>query len=520
MKRFIVFVLLIGCLSSTGLAAIVWEGKAVKDAMVRMNPNSGDNHGVNVLSFGGTSDGTERYNGLAQWDLPAELNAANILSATVIYDLHPGYDDIGEVGVVRGMTQSWLEGSGWGMDDATAQGCSWETYDGTNEWADWGGDDDGVEYDKQTITTVTGTFEFDVTDLVQKWADGTLANSGIKLTGHTDTDGNYFAVTNREYEPDDANIGAARLNIVFEPTLCAGNFLDGDLDEDCYVDVNDLKEFALKWLSEIDTTRSDPEKNQLIYAPQISAITVDGNLSEWSDASDWADFGPWWHLGAVPGVPDGNNGLASTTRAKYAWNDAANMFYIGIESNEPDLILEIGGLMGDAYDGGGVPYSDTPSSGTGRTTQIEFKNWSGGIALSKFNQSGGVTTGVTEAYTINAGVMTIEIETPIFSNWYSDLTVMDLVNRMDIYEYADVFDTTGIGGGDSQIADGTYVQTSTSPTTTYGSLIRLIQSSSPQSCDDVPEIFPTELSDYDADCIVDWSDFAHFALDWMNDSVP
>ena len=90
---------------------------------------------------------------------------------------------------------------------------------------------------------------------------------------------------------------------------------------------------------------------------------------------------------------------------------------------------------------------------------------------------------------------------------------------MPIYEYANVFDN-GTTAGDSQIADGTYVYMSTSPTTQYGSLIRLIQSASPQSCDDVPEIFPTEFTDYDDNCIVDLADFAHFALDWLNDSVP
>jgi hypothetical protein len=494
-----------------------WQGTPEKDAMLRGTAHSGLNHGITSQSFVGRASGNEWVCGIQQWNLPLEINNGNIVSATVTYDVYD-FATVVEDGEVTALTQSWLEGTGAGHDDETSAGCSDLTYDGINEWATPFGDTDGVVYDTQPVplfdANSVASVTFDVTALVQKWADGSLANNGIKLA-KVDGDGT-FGVYNREHAT-----GGARLAIVYEQANCPF-FLDSDLNKDCVVDANDILILAANWLDEIAAVRMPPEKNPLIYVPEIGAITVDGDLSDWSDASAWADFGPWWHLGAVPGVPDGDNGLASTTRARYAWNDAGNLLYIGIESDEPDLILEIGGLMGDAYDANDVaaPYPDAPAGGSGRTTQIEFKNWSGSTAGSVTNQIGGTLTGVTEAFTLNAGVMTIEIETPIYSDWYNSSTAMNLVNQMDIYEYADVFDATGAGGGDSQIADGTYIQTFTSATTVYGSLLRLIQSAGPQSCADVPEIFARDPEDLNEDCIVNFGDFSEISENWMNDSIP
>ena len=205
------FVLLIGCLSSTGLAG-EWEGTPVKDAMLRGTSHSGLNHGITPQSFVGRAAGTEWVCGIAQWDLPAEINNTYIESATVTYDVYP-FGDGDEVGEVLALTQSWLEGTGWGNDDATSGGCSDLTYDGINNWATPFGDTEGIVYDTQPIPASPGTVTFDVTALVQKWADGSLANNGIKLA-KTDGD-DTFGVWNKE----SAESVGARLNIVYNPNI-------------------------------------------------------------------------------------------------------------------------------------------------------------------------------------------------------------------------------------------------------------------------------------------------------------
>ena len=70
--------------------------------------------------------------------------------------------------------------------------------------------------------------------------------------------------------------------------------------------------------------------------------------------------------------------------------------------------------------------------------QLEFKNWVGGIPQAVNNQSGGVTTDVSAAYTMNGGTITIEIETRIWQSWQMGenpgwgFTNVDLVNRGDV----------------------------------------------------------------------------------------
>jgi len=242
--------------------------------------------------------------------------------------------------------------------------------------------------------------------------------------------------------------------------------------------------------------------NPLIFAPQISAITVDGDLSDWSLGSDWADFGAWYA-----------GGLASMTRARYAWNDAGDLLYIGIETTEPlPLRLEVGGLMGD------LNPQATPF-GTAEACQLIFTDWAGGTAGTiESSQPTGVTTGVVAAYTDSAGTITIEIATPIYSNWSDDGTAMDLIGGMPIYEYANVFNS-GQTAADSQIADGSgYVYLWEKPVMQLGSEIRLL-STWPPTCDDVPERFRLE-SDVDGDCWVTLSDFAQMAAHWQQCSDP
>jgi hypothetical protein len=277
--------------------------------------------------------------------------------------------------------------------------------------------------------------------------------------------------------------------------------LAGDITNDCAVNLLDIELLASNWLKYVDEfsdARSECAKNPLIYAPQIPAITVNGDFSDWASASDWAVFGKWYE-----------GGLDSTTQAKYAWNDASNKLYIGIESTETtSLILEVGGLMGDLSDANAMP------SGGIQATQLEFSGWSGGVPTSIINQSEGTVSGIQAAYTVSGGTIKIEIAMPIYSDWKNIASGINLTNQMDIYAYADIFSDDWFTMGDNQCADGAYYYSYGTPTMQTGSLVRLMQSF-PRTCADVPNVYKNGLIDINDDCIVNLVDFANVAVDWL-----
>ena len=299
------------------------------------------------------------------------------------------------------------------------------------------------------------------------------------------------------YQPGDVRACISGFQII---NTCNGP-LAGDITNDCAVNLLDIELLASNWLKYVDEfsdARSECAKNPLIYAPEISAINVNGDFTDWTSASDWAVFGKW--LGG---------GNESTTKARYAWNDAANKLYIGIESTETEsLILEVGGLMGNLSDVSAMP------SGGIQATQIEFSGWSGGVPTSIVNQSEGTVSGIQAAYTVSGGTIRIEIAMPIYSDWTNSASGMNLTAQMDIYEYADIFSDDWFTMGDNQCADGSYYYSYGTPTMQTGSLIRLIQSF-PRTCVDVPSVYRNELVDFNDDCIVNFPDFANIAFDWL-----
>jgi hypothetical protein len=297
------------------------------------------------------------------------------------------------------------------------------------------------------------------------------------------------------YQPGDARSCISGFQIV---NTCKGQ-LPGDVTNDCAVDLDDIAFLAEKWLKytdEFSDARKTCANNELIYAPQIPAITLNGDFSDWTSASSWAQFGKWYE--------GGNEG---TTKAKYAWNDAANKLYIAIESTETEaLILEVGGLMGSFN-------ADALPSGGTNATQISFSYWGNGTANIE-NQGEGTTNGIQAAYTYNNGVMRIEIATPIYSDWKNAASAMNLTSQMDIYEYADVFSDDWTTMGDNQCANGAYYYSYNTPTAKTGSLIRLIQSL-PRTAQDIPDVYKNELVDFNNDAIVNFPDFSEVATDWL-----
>lgn len=216
MKKLMVMLMVMVMSMASISMATVYDAEANADNMIRGTSHRGNNHGVNTLSFAGIANGSEWVHAISNWALPGDLSGQTVTLATVTYELRDDYDDpaiVGDIAYVQGITHSWLEGTGWGNDDAQVSGSSWETYDGVNEWDSGpnGGDYDGVTYDSVEITALGQAITFDITALAQQWADGTLGAYGVKMAKSGGGAG-YFAVSNREYEE-----GGAMLHLEYIP---------------------------------------------------------------------------------------------------------------------------------------------------------------------------------------------------------------------------------------------------------------------------------------------------------------
>jgi hypothetical protein len=193
--------------------ALTYNGEANADTFLR-NDQPGTNHGVNQQNFAGLNGGgTEWTRTLINWAVPGDLAGETVISATVTVNLRDDYDNpatVGNILYAEGISQAWLEGTGWGADDAAAAGASWETYDGVNPWPGDQGGGDGVVYDSATVIATGQLLTFDIAALAQKWADGTLGTHGVKIAASSGTTTN--GLSSREYTE-----GGAILDMTYTP---------------------------------------------------------------------------------------------------------------------------------------------------------------------------------------------------------------------------------------------------------------------------------------------------------------
>ena len=202
---------------------------------------------------------------------------------------------------------------------------------------------------------------------------------------------------------------------------------------------------------------ADPKSNPAFLVPQIGAITCDGDLSDWAASSGWsAEYG-WW-IGT-----EGHEWPGNETYAQFAWNDADDMLYVGVQTNQNYLDYgdpgatpplppgeDIGGHM---VLGVGLPGGD-PTTAVG-CTQLMFDldgigasgivnigneiqyfkdtygitTWAGGGTTGV--QGGAITTG-TDASDM---VTTYEVAIPLWANW----TVMTNKQALSIGTMVDLY---------------------------------------------------------------------------------
>lgn len=207
MKRSVLMLMVAVVCVPTLVEAVIWSDTPSADVFVLVdNPsNFNDDGRLYCTSW----QGSYAFITLVQWDLPVDLPGKIVNSASVTFDINPHPDTIvnGDTVYLVPMVQSWTE-----------TGATWFTSDGSTPWTggepgdatDWthapgGGGSHGwdVVYDGDATTT------YDVTPMVQDWADGS-ANYGLGWL-MVSTDGQIVS-----YPREDAN-GGGVLTIDYVP---------------------------------------------------------------------------------------------------------------------------------------------------------------------------------------------------------------------------------------------------------------------------------------------------------------
>lgn len=153
--------------------------------------------------------------------LPVELTGATINSAVIRVELARSFGDTIEV---RRLTQAWNEdGSGYNPPASASpvsNGASWNTTDGTTAWTGGAGAMGNTDTATDSIllpnlgATTAGTFiDFDVTSIVQGWADGTFADHGFMFLATNSVAG----TTTRFFSREASDGTGPRLIIDAEP---------------------------------------------------------------------------------------------------------------------------------------------------------------------------------------------------------------------------------------------------------------------------------------------------------------
>jgi hypothetical protein len=171
------------------------------------------------------------------------------------------------------------------------------------------------------------------------------------FTADLDSQYSWFSIYGRAanytyWTKDEIYVGMSWASVTGNPVVCGDPFTSPvyDLSGDCIVDIDDLKLFAAGWLdctnpdnmecasmlSDDPTTDYTDPKAEFISNP--SAITVDGDLSDWKGQS-WIDYR------FAGGYPAGSPALDVTAaKAAFSWNDSEpDTVYVAVVVTDNDL---------------------------------------------------------------------------------------------------------------------------------------------------------------------------------------
>jgi hypothetical protein len=176
-----------------------------------------------------------------------------------------------------------------------------------------------------------------------------------------------------------------------------------------------------------------------------AALTIDGDLSDWPASAEWSAPFVFW---------DGA-GLSSTTKAKFAWNDAEDLLYVAVQTNE--AIWQPGGHL---VIGPTTNITSIPDNATTGSTQLCFDTQGGNDVLiqneiqyyvDNFHSPyvGGGIDGVQAKYSYDSGtgLYTYEIALPLWTNWLEMTTKQPLSPDTVAYVYVVMQDYLGGDNG-------------------------------------------------------------------------
>src|SRR3989344_3951468 len=148
---------------------------AVKDAYLKSSSNK-KNYGISE-ELDIKKNGR---NAIFEFDISTLPANSTIQGATLrLYATDVTEDDeAAEIPVYR-ITRSWEEGTGDNVQ--TNDGATWKYYDNQDNWDNSGGDYDNFEWSSQDVTDQDLWYEWDITQLVTNWYNGTYDNYGMLL---------------------------------------------------------------------------------------------------------------------------------------------------------------------------------------------------------------------------------------------------------------------------------------------------------------------------------------------------
>ncbi|MEM2956304.1 MAG: DNRLRE domain-containing protein [Candidatus Pacearchaeota archaeon] len=152
---------------TTALSLTLQPGSEGKDSYMKAysaNTNYGSSTTIDI-----DSESSKIERGILEFNISSIPSNANIQSAVLALYQTSGTGTEFELELKR-ITNSWTE-----------SGATWNSRDGINLWSSAGGDYANTSYAKTTINTSLGWKEWDITNLIKEWHNGTYPNYGLIL---------------------------------------------------------------------------------------------------------------------------------------------------------------------------------------------------------------------------------------------------------------------------------------------------------------------------------------------------
>jgi hypothetical protein len=227
-----------------------------------------------TYNFGGTqwndAHNSPKCNYVVSYDLPSGITGKQIVQATIgLYVWYTSNWSSGQSMQLYRVTEQWEEGSAGssGSGGYQAGSASWNIRLGTTPWTTLGGTHASTPLGSALIPSSAAYITFDITGVVQGWADNTEPNYGVMLVNDTAVIAGikaseysqyarpYLSIVYRDKTQPCPNLfGSGIVNfgdflVLADDWGTTGSNLFPDLDGNSKVDLDDLKILCNYWLS-------------------------------------------------------------------------------------------------------------------------------------------------------------------------------------------------------------------------------------------------------------------------------